>query len=167
MKKTFRTSLLAASIVAAVSTYSSTLHAQQVNEGDSTVRYPASYFAEWAPTTAQDMINRIPGVSGGFGGGGGPGGGGFGGGGFGGGGGGRGLGAGGGDQILIDGKRMAGKGNQSRDQLGRISASQVDYIEIIRGTSGALDVRSTGQVINDRQRSTLVSWLPISRVCSG
>ncbi|MCB1664934.1 MAG: TonB-dependent receptor [Pseudomonadales bacterium] len=145
MKVSFRQSLIAAAILSANCLFSpSAVLAQEVSDEGSTVRYPSSYFEEWAPTTAQDMINRIPGVgSATGGGGGGPGGG------FGGGGGGRGLGAGGsGDQILIDGKRMAGKGNQSRDQLGRISASQVDYIEIIRGTSGALDVRSTGQIIN-------------------
>ena len=51
----------------------------QDNVGDeSTVRYPASYFSGWAPVTAQDMLDRIPGLSsgnnrGGFGGGGPPG----------------------------------------------------------------------------------------------
>ena len=29
---------------------------------DSTVRYPAIYFSEWAPVTAQDMLVRIPGL---------------------------------------------------------------------------------------------------------
>jgi outer membrane receptor for ferrienterochelin and colicins len=137
MNSTFRKSLLTASILLVVSSYSASSFSQTTNEEDSSVRYPSSYFAEWAPTTAQDMINRIPGVSSGGGGGG-----------YGGGRGGRGLGAGGGDQILIDGKRMAGKGNQSRDQLGRISAGQVNYIELIRGTSAELDVRSSGQIIN-------------------
>jgi len=146
MNTIFRKSLLSASIVLAAATYSTSSQAQDSVGDDSTVRYPATYFSEWSPNTAQDMLNRIPGVS--AGGGGGPGGPGGPGGGRGGGGGGRGLGAGGGDQILIDGKRMAGKGNQSSDQLGRISASQVDYIEIIRGTSGALDVRGSSQVIN-------------------
>ncbi|MDP6414990.1 MAG: hypothetical protein QGG54_08200 [Gammaproteobacteria bacterium] len=52
----------------------------QDNVGDdSTVRYPASYFSEWSPVTAQDMLDRIPGLSsgGGFGGPGSFGGGGF------------------------------------------------------------------------------------------
>jgi outer membrane receptor for ferrienterochelin and colicins len=146
MKFSFRKSLLTASIVVATAGFSISTLAQDAAANDTTVRYPASYFTEWAPSTAQDMLSRIPGVNAGGGGGGGPGG--PGGGGFGGGGGGRGLGAGGGDQILIDGKRMAGKGNQSSDTLSRISASQVDYIEIIRGTSGALDVRGSSQVIN-------------------
>lgn len=138
MKYPLQKSLLAASILLATTCFTANSYSQEINADDSTVRYPSSYFTEWAPTTAQDMINRIPGVGNITGGGGG----------FGGGGGGRGLGAGGGDEILIDGKRMAGKGNSSSDTLSRITAAQVDYIEIIRGTSGALDVRSSGQIVN-------------------
>lgn len=38
-----------------------TLFAQE-NDGDnSTVVYPAEYFSEYAPITAQDMLDRIPG----------------------------------------------------------------------------------------------------------
>ncbi|HCO09926.1 MAG TPA: hypothetical protein DIT42_02065, partial [Gammaproteobacteria bacterium] len=74
-------------------------------------------------------------------------GGGFGGG-AGGGNGGRGLGGGGGSEIIINGKRMAGKSNQASGQLDRITAGQVDYIELIRGTSGDLDVRGSGVVVN-------------------
>ena len=38
----------------------------QDNVGEeSTVKYPASYFGEWSPVTAQDMLDRIPGLSGG------------------------------------------------------------------------------------------------------
>lgn len=126
--------------------------AQSSQGEDSTVVYPASYFAEFAPVTAQDMLNRIPGMdSGGGGGGGGFGGGGGGPGGNrggGGGGGGRGFGGGGGNEILINGKRTAGKNNQASGQLDRITADQVNYIELIRGTSGALDVRGSGQVVN-------------------
>ena len=115
--------------------------------------YPASYFAEYAPVTALDMLNRIPGmelssnrfssggssrssrgaggsftnVSRG----------------------GRGLGAGSsGTQILINGKRTAGKNNNSQTQLMRIDADQVQHIEIIRGTSRELDVRGSTQVAN-------------------
>ena len=111
---------------------------------DSTVVYPASYFAEFAPITAQDMLDRIPGVGSATGGGNN-----FGGGRPGGGGGGRGLGSGsGGSQILINGKRTAGKGNDTSAQMNRITADQVDRIEIIRGTSGELDVRGSGQVVN-------------------
>ncbi|MFT7470384.1 MAG: outer membrane receptor for ferrienterochelin and colicins [Kiritimatiellia bacterium] len=131
----------------------SSISAQDSVGDDSTVRYPAAYFAEWAPVTAQDMMDRIPGLSsgggsrGGFSSGGrgrgGPGGGG------GGGRGGRGFGSGsGGSEILINGKRTAGKNNSTGSQLGTITADQVNYFEIIRGTSGELDVRGSGQVVN-------------------
>ncbi len=124
----------------------------QDNQGeDSTVVYPASYFTEFSPVSAQDMLNRIPGASGGssgggsFRGGGPPGGFSRGGGGR----GGRGFGSGSSQsEILINGKRTAGKNNSTGGQLTRITADQVDYIEIIRGTSGELDVRGSGQVIN-------------------
>ena len=121
-----------------------TVSAQDNVGDDSTVVYPASYFAEFNPVTAQDMLDRIPGVGTATGGGGN----------FGisrqgGGNGGRGLGSGsGGSQIIINGKRTAGKNNQTSSQMDRITAEQVDYIEIIRGTSGELDVRGSSQVVN-------------------
>jgi hypothetical protein len=111
---------------------------------ESTVLYPASYFAEFSPISAKDMLDRIPGVGSvtgsgspsSFSGGGG-------------GRGGRGFGSGsGGSEILINGKRTAGKNNQTSSVLDRIAADQVDYIELIRGTSGELDVRGSGQVVN-------------------
>ncbi|GIT20897.1 MAG: hypothetical protein CM1200mP40_05790 [Gammaproteobacteria bacterium] len=89
---------------------------------DSTVTYPASYFAQFSPVSVNDMLDRIPGIElalqGGdsdplsrrFRGGN------------------RGLG--GLSQILIDGKRLAGKANEARSQLNRITANEVDYIEI-------------------------------------
>ncbi|MDC3239245.1 TonB-dependent receptor plug domain-containing protein, partial [Gammaproteobacteria bacterium] len=109
----------------------------QDNVGDeSTIRYPAEYFVDFNPMTAQDMVYRIPGVqtssrsrSGG-------------------GGGGRGFGSGGSSEIIINGKRAAGKSNATGQQLQRITAQQVNYIEIIRGTSGELDVRGSGQIVN-------------------
>ncbi|MEZ5492289.1 MAG: TonB-dependent receptor [Gammaproteobacteria bacterium] len=112
---------------------------QPVTTEDSTVRYPASYFSQYQTYSVNDMLDRIPGITvarGGGGPSGGPGSG-----------GGRGLGA-GGDQILINGRRIAGKDNEGGNQLSRIPSNQVDYIEIIRGTSGDLDVRGGNQVIN-------------------
>lgn len=109
---------------------------------DATVSYPASYFEQFRPFSANDMLDRIPGITvarQGSGGGGGPG--------SSGGGDRRGLGM-GGDQILINGNRITGKGNEGSNQLSRIPAEQVQYIEIIRGTSGDLDVRGGNQVIN-------------------
>lgn len=99
---------------------------------DSTIVYPAAYFADFLPVSANDMISRIPGIGLAM---------------RGGGGGGRGLGSGGGE-ILINGQRTTGKGNTGASLLSRISADQVEYIEIIRGTSEELDVRGAGQVVN-------------------
>ena len=162
----FSKQVLISSILALlIAAVNQTAFAQDNVGEDSTVRYAATYFSEWAPVTAQDMLDRIPGLDagGGFGspGGGGFGGGGFGGGGFsggpppgffgrgGGGSGGRGFGGGNrGSEILINGKRTAGKNNSTGGQLTRITADQVNYIEIIRGTSGELDVRGSGQVVN-------------------
>ena len=124
--------------------HSASLLAQDtpVTADDSTVTYPASYFAEFEPFSANDMLDRIPGINvarQGGGGGGGPG--------SSGGSNRRGLGL-GGEQILINSRRITGKGNEGNSQLSRIPADQVQYIEIIRGTSGDLDVRGGSQVIN-------------------
>ncbi|MCG8415189.1 MAG: hypothetical protein MI746_13300 [Pseudomonadales bacterium] len=125
-----------------------TSQAQDTIGDGSTVVYPADYFTEWQPITAQDMLIRIPGQDNR-----GPGGGSRGGspGGFSGNPtrGGRGLGAGNtGTEIMINGKRTAGKNNSTDQLLSRIASSQVQEIQIIRGTSGDLDVRGSGQVIN-------------------
>jgi len=119
----------------------------QIAENETTVTYPRSYFDQYGPVTAKDMLDRIPGLGSTTGDGPPGGGGGFRGGG--GGGGGRGFGSGSGSsEILINGKRTAGKNNQTSGVLSRISADQVDYIQLIRGTSGELDVRGSGQVVN-------------------
>lgn len=109
---------------------------------DATVTYPAEFFAQFQPFSVNDMLQRIPGINTALRGGGGQGGPGSSS-----GSGRRGLGA-GGDQVLINGRRIAGKGNEGSAQLSRIPASEVEYIEIIRGTSGELDVRGGTQVIN-------------------
>ncbi|MCB1664653.1 MAG: outer membrane beta-barrel protein [Pseudomonadales bacterium] len=118
-----------------------TAHAQQSGENDSTVRFPGDYFVEYAPITVNDMLDRIPGIemilgtnnssSGGD----------------------RGLGS--SAQILIDGKRLAGKANEASSQLDRIAASEVNYIEIIRGSSSDLDVQNSGQIVNIVLREAL------------
>jgi len=139
-------------------TLSPTAAAQDTSGDESTVVYPASYFDQWGPRTAQDMLDRIPGQGSGggspsnfSGSGGNPSAG------------GRGLGSGsGGTDILIDGKRTAGKNNQAGGLLNRIAADQVQEIQIIRGTSGELDVRGSGQVINvvlfEALSSRSISW---------
>lgn len=105
---------------------------QPTTDEDSTVTYPASFFAQYQPYSVNDMLIRIPGINLALDGDGGNR---------------RGLGA-GGDQVLINGRRIAGKGNEGDQQLSRIPASEVQYIEIIRGTSGDLDVRGGTQVVN-------------------
>lgn len=95
---------------------------------DSTVIYPASFFQPYNPVSANDMIDRIPGVS------------------LSSSSSGRGLGSGG--DLLINGQRLAGKENSPRDQLNRIAAREVERIEIIRGSSGELAVRGSSQVVN-------------------
>ncbi len=128
--------------IAALSSLVSAQDVPPTTEDDSTVTYPASYFAQFELYSVEDMLDRIPGINvarGGGPGSGGPG--------SSGGSDRRGLGS-GGDQVLINGRRLAGKENEGNNQLSRIPASQVDYIEIIRGTSGDLDVRGAGQVIN-------------------
>ena len=123
--------------------FSTSALAQEPTTSDSTVTYPAEFFAQYEPFSVNDMLDRIPGISvarGNSGGGdGGPG--------SSSGANRRGLGL-GGDQILINGRRTTGKENEGNSQLSRIPANQVQYIEIIRGTSGNLDVRGGSQVIN-------------------
>lgn len=132
--------VLAVSLSSALLLGATSANAQApVTSDDSTVTYPAEYFAQFQPYSVNDMLARIPGINLAQGGGrtqGGPGAG-----------GGRGLGA-GGDQVLINGRRIAGKSNEGNSQLSRIAATEVQYIEIIRGTSGDLDVRGGTQVIN-------------------
>ena len=118
-------------------TASSSVAAQDNVGEESTVIYSNDYFAQWSPVRAKDMIDRISGLTQG-----GSSRGGFGGsqGGFtgfrGGSRGGLGFGNGNrGSEILINGKRTAGKNNSTATQLTRITSDQVNYIEIIRGTS--------------------------------
>lgn len=52
------------------------------------------------------------------------------------------------DQVLIDGKRLSGKSNDSRSVLSRINVSQVERIEIIRGSSPDIKVSSQESILN-------------------
>src|SRR5210317_914247 len=123
---------LAVSLSSALLLGANSAKAQEpVTSDDSTVTYPAEYFAQYQPYSVNDMPASIPGINLAQGGGrtqGGPGA--------------------GGDQVLINGRRIAGKSNEGNSQLSRIAATEVQYIEIIRGTSGDLDVRGGTQVIN-------------------
>lgn len=121
------------------------LRAQETATDAATVIYEKEFFEKYSPVTLLDMLQRIPGVqeiinknreqnqqrtrpgaqAQGE----------------------RGFGS-GGDQILIDGKRLAGKTNNIDDTLSRISAEQVARVELIRGATSGLDVQSQGLVIN-------------------
>ncbi len=129
-------------------TFSITAGAQEDLEGDAAVvTYDKNYFEKFAPVSLLDMLQRIPGVPeildknreqserANRGGGGAEAKG------------GRGFGS-GGDQILINGRRLAGKNNNIDDTLSRISAAQVEKVELIRGATSGLDVQSQGLVIN-------------------
>ncbi|WP_447765616.1 TonB-dependent receptor plug domain-containing protein [Sphingopyxis panaciterrae] len=93
-------------------------------------RYNPTDFARFAPRTALDMVERVPGfliVTGTNGGE-------------------RGLGA-ATENILIDGERIANKTTSARTALSRIAASDVAHIDIVDGAS--LNVPGlTGQVAN-------------------
>ena len=95
--------------------------------------YGPAFFAQYSLSNAEDMLRRIPGVaqildsSGG--------------------GQGRGLGA-AGDQILINGRRMASKSTDVLGALRRIRATSVERVELLRGASGDTGVLSEGLVIN-------------------
>jgi len=109
----------------------------------SVVIYDQNYFDSFNPVTLLDMLMAVPGVPdilnknqqqarrAAYSGGGGQ----------------RGFGS-GGDQILMDGKRLAGKANNINDTLSRVSATQVERVELIRGAASGLDVQSQGLVIN-------------------
>jgi outer membrane receptor protein involved in Fe transport len=110
-----------------------------MSDDGATVTYHASFFDQYDPISALDMLRWIPGTSdiiptNRFGGGGG-------------GGQARGFGS-GGDQVLINGKRLSGKSNDISSAVLRIQARTVDRIEVIRGTASGLDVRTEGILIN-------------------
>ncbi|MDG1996779.1 MAG: TonB-dependent receptor plug domain-containing protein [Emcibacteraceae bacterium] len=122
----------------------STSHSTEEAVNSSVVTYDKAYFTKFEVVTLLDMLSRIPGVqeildksraekeslarlgmTGGT----------------------RGFGS-GGDQILIDGKRLAGKNNNIDDTLARINAANIEKIDLIRGAASGLDVQSQGFVIN-------------------
>ena len=132
-EKLIRLSLLCLATAVVNQGFAQQAEPQAVDE--STVVYEADFFTQYSPVSVNDMIDRIPGIGlalngnrnnrGNS----------------------RGLGSGEGE-ILINGQRTTGKNNEGRSQLSRIAADQVDYIEIIRGTSDDMDIRGGGQVVN-------------------
>ena len=109
------------------------------SEDGATISYDARFFEQYSPVTARDMLRWIPGTADIVprGGGGGPGGGEP----------DRGFGS-DGDQVLINGQRLSGKSISISTALQRIQARNVTRIDLIRGTTSGLDVRSDGVLIN-------------------
>ncbi|MDG1707198.1 MAG: TonB-dependent receptor plug domain-containing protein [Emcibacteraceae bacterium] len=138
--------LITATLLCSVALTPLSTFAQDSSTDQSVVTYGQDYFVKYEPVTLLDMLQRVPGVqaildanqSGGGGGGGGTQRGGQ---------QERGFGS-GGDQILINNKRLSGKANNISSTLQRISAAQVERVEIIRGASSDLDVQSQGLVVN-------------------
>ncbi|RYV02117.1 hypothetical protein SOPP22_11150 [Shewanella sp. OPT22] len=115
-----------------ISANSAALAVDQI--ADNVERFDSTYFLAFEPQTLYDVLNNIPGAKSlvlalsrnsnnrGFGS--------------------------GGDQILINGQRVAGKENGTREELDNIQATDVDYIELIRGSTAGFDIQSNGLVIN-------------------
>lgn len=91
--------------------------------------YPPSYFTEYRPVTALDMIGRIPGFQ------------------FDGGSSARGF-AGTAGNVLIDGERPPTRSDALSTVLSRIPASQVLRIDIIRAGAGGIDMQGKAVVAN-------------------
>jgi hypothetical protein len=91
--------------------------------------YPPSYFTEFRPVTALDMIGRIPGFQ------------------FDGGTSARGF-AGTAGNVLIDGERPPTRSDALSTVLSRIPASQVLRIDIVRAGAGGVDMQGKAVVAN-------------------
>lgn len=133
----FLSSVLASTVsfssLAAIKTHSESAELK-VEYAAATSRYESNYFSQFSPQNAKDILDKIPGtatilrdIDDGD-----PA---------------RGFGS-GGDQILINGKRLSGKMNGIVAELSRVQAKNVRYVELIRGTVAELDVQSEGLIIN-------------------
>ncbi len=98
-------------------------------DGRCVVAYEATFFGRYAPVTALDMVENLPGFilddgdqSRGF--------------------------AGSAGNILIDGERISSKSETPSEVLSRIPAAQVAHIEVIRGQTGGTDLRGQSVIAN-------------------
>jgi outer membrane receptor protein involved in Fe transport len=98
-------------------------------ESDAISTYPAAFFADARPATANDMIGRVPGFNldngsdtRGF--------------------------AGSGGNVLINGVRPAAKDDSLSSILSRIPADTVERIEVIRGGAPGIDMQGQSVVAN-------------------
>lgn len=99
------------------------------------IAYPASFFAEASPSTAYDMVIRVPGFS------------------FDKGAVVRGL-AGSGGNVLIDGEPAVAKNDALDEILKRIPAGAVAHVDLIRGGAPGIDMQGRTVVVNLVRKST-------------
>jgi hypothetical protein len=100
--------------------------------------YPSSFFMQYHPQNAYDMIDRLPGFS------------------FDGGSNDRGFGGNAGN-VLIDGSRPTSKSGGLRAALIRIPVDQVDKIQIIRGGKGSSEVAGQSIIANIIRKKDITS----------
>ncbi|MEL7046411.1 MAG: Plug domain-containing protein, partial [Pseudomonadota bacterium] len=120
-------------------TASPTAPRQVCAEGACTITYEAAFFSRYAPVTALDMVNNLPGFAlddgdsdtRGFGGAAG--------------------------NVVVNGARISAKSEAPSDILGRIPAADIEYIEVIRGQVGGLDLRGQNVVANVVRRGSSAS----------
>lgn len=120
--------------LAAVLTVSAALADSQAAGENGVLQYPAAYFADAHPSTAYDMISRLPGFV------------------FDSGQSARGF-AGTAGNVLIDGQRPTSKTNDLSSILARIPASDVERIELIRGGTQGVDMQGQAVVANVVRKS--------------
>ncbi|MEL7449437.1 MAG: TonB-dependent receptor [Pseudomonadota bacterium] len=113
-----------------VASADATASADPVCSGTScTVQYQAGFFARYAPVTALDMVNNLPGFA------------------LDDGDGSRGF-AGSAGNVLVDGARVSSKSESPSNVLSRIPAANVERIEVIRGQTGGTDLRGQTVIAN-------------------
>ena len=114
---------------AQASTQTATDSATATLAANGVISYPPSFFAEYRPTSVQDMVGRIPGFNSsrgddvrGFGGAAG--------------------------NVLIDGERPSSKSISVDEALRRMLPSQVERIDLIRGGAPGIDMQGQAVVAN-------------------
>jgi hypothetical protein len=104
--------------------------AQSANDDAEVVDFPAEYFNRFKPLTALDMVQQVPGFqleesddgTRGY--------------------------AGAGGNLLINDRRPSAKQDLPSAILGRIPASMVERVELVRGQVRGIDLRGQSQMIN-------------------
>ena len=98
------------------------------------ISYPPSFFAAFQPSNAMEMVGRVPGFS------------------FEGGDDVRGF-EGAAGNVLIDGQRPAAKSDNLENILRRLPASQVERVDLIRGSASGIDMQGKSVLVNIVRKS--------------